>query len=61
MKADKKKNPLLEEFDEAPFSGIDVEDIEEALHHHIKLTRDEIAAIIDQNEPPTLENTIEAL
>ena len=61
MKADKKKNPLLEEFDEAPFSGIDVEDIEEALHHHIKLTRDEIAAIIEQNEPPTFENTIEAL
>ena len=60
MKADK-KNPLLEEFDEAPFSGIDVEDIEEALHHHIKLTRDEIAAIIEQNEPPTFENTIEAL
>ena len=60
MKANK-KNLLLEEFDEAPFSGIDVEDIEEALHHYIKQTRDEIAAITEQSQPPTFENTIEAL
>lgn len=61
MIADKKKNPLLEDFDEAPFSKIDIQDMEEALYHYISLTRAEIDAIVDQNEPPTFENTIEAL
>ena len=42
MATETNKNPLLQNFNQAPFSEIDTKDFEEAFHHYIQHTRDEI-------------------
>ncbi len=54
-------NPLLQEFDQAPFSKIKNEHFKPAFLEAIELARKEIDAIIENPEPPSFENTIEAL
>lgn len=54
-------NPLLSPFDTAPFSKIRNEHFKPAIEQAIAEARAEIDAIVDNNEPPTFENTIAAL
>lgn len=54
-------NPLLEDFNTAPFSKIKVTDYEPAIRKAIQITKKEIDEIIDNPEAPTFENTTEAL
>lgn len=58
-------NPLLQPFNTphqtAPFDKISEDHFMPAFELAMKEGRDEIAAIIDNPEPPTFENTIEAL
>ena len=54
-------NPLLQSFDQAPFSKIENEHFKPAITSAIEITREEIEAIIRNEAPPTFENTIEAL
>ena len=54
-------NPLLQPFDTAPFSKIKNAHFKPAFLKAIEKTRSEIDAIVDNPEPPTFENTIEAL
>ena len=58
-------NPLLKKsslpFEAIPFDKITVADMEEAVIEGIKLQNEEIAAITDNSQPPTFENTIAAL
>lgn len=54
-------NPLLENFDYAPFSKIKNEHYKPAIKQAIQLANQEIDAITNLNEKPTFQNTIEAL
>jgi peptidyl-dipeptidase Dcp len=54
-------NPLLSNFDTAPFSKIKNEHFKPAILQAIEDARGEIDAITDNPEGPTFENTIEAL
>lgn len=58
-------NPLLGDwstpFDLPPYADISDADFEEAFEVLIEEARAEIAAIADQTDPPTFENTIDAL
>ncbi|UOY05153.1 M3 family metallopeptidase [Muricauda sp. SCSIO 64092] len=54
-------NPLLQPFDTAPFSKIKNAHFKPAFLKAIEKTRSEIDTIVDNPEPPTFENTIEAL
>lgn len=54
-------NPLLEPFDEAPFSKIKNEHFKPAFLQAIKDAKKEIDAIVANTEAPTFENTLEAL
>jgi len=54
-------NPLLQEFDTAPFSKIKNEHFLPAISELIEQSRSEIDAIVRNTEKPTFENTIEAL
>ena len=54
-------NPLLQSFDQAPFSKIENEHFKPAITSAIEIAREEIEAIIRNEAPPTFENTIEAL
>lgn len=54
-------NPLLIPFDSAPFSKIETEHFEPAIRKSIEEARAEIDAIVNSNEEPGFENTIEAL
>ncbi|MEM8927797.1 MAG: M3 family metallopeptidase [Bacteroidota bacterium] len=54
-------NPLLQEFDQAPFSKIKNEHFKPAILASIEMARAEIDAIIANEELPTFKNTIEAL
>ena len=54
-------NPLLSEFDTAPFSKIKNEHFKPAILEAIKDARIEINSIADSTELPTFKNTIEAL
>ncbi|MFC4219239.1 M3 family metallopeptidase [Flagellimonas marina] len=54
-------NPLLEPFDQAPFSKIKNEDFKPAFLQAIEDARAEIDAIVANPEAPTFENTLEAL
>lgn len=54
-------NPLLQAFDTAPFSKIKNAHFKPAFLKAIEKTRSEIDTIVDNPEPPTFENTIEAL
>ncbi len=55
------QNPLLENFDEAPFSKIKDEHFKPAFLQAIEDARAEIDAIAENKTEPTFENTIEAL
>ncbi|MEQ5789999.1 M3 family metallopeptidase [Muricauda sp. NFXS6] len=54
-------NPLLEPFNEAPFSKIKNEHFKPAFLKAIEDTKKEIDDIVNNPEPPTFENTLEAL
>jgi peptidyl-dipeptidase Dcp len=56
-----KNNPLLQPFDQAPFSKIKNEHFKPAFLEAITLARKEIDAIVENNESPSFENTIVAL
>lgn len=54
-------NPLLEEFNTAPFTKIAITDYKPALKEAIDITKNEVEAIVSNSEVPTFENTTEAL
>ncbi len=54
-------NPLLEQFDTAPFSKIKNEHFKPAFLQAMEDARGEINAITDNSDAPTFENVIEAL
>ena len=54
-------NPLLQPFDEAPFSQIENPHFKPAFEKAISLSRKEIDNITQQSETPSFKNTIEAL
>jgi len=54
-------NPLLLKFDTAPFSEINDGHFLPAIKDLIAITKKEIAAIVDDPDPPTFKNTVEAL
>ena len=54
-------NPLLQDFDYAPFSKLKTEHFKPAILEAIKLAKIEIKEISDATTPPTFNNTIEAL
>ena len=54
------QNPLLQSFDTAPFSEIKNEHFLPGIIQLIADTKDEVAAIVDNTEAPTFENTVEA-
>ncbi|MDE6263016.1 MAG: peptidase M3, partial [Muribaculaceae bacterium] len=55
------KNPLLNNFSLPPFSAIRVEDYIPAVKEGISKALAEVDDIVNNPEPPTFENTIEAL
>ncbi len=54
-------NPLLKEFQYAPFSELKNEHFKPAIIKAIEMAREEINTITSSSEEPTFENTIEAL
>lgn len=54
-------NPLLEKFNTAPFSKINIEDYKPAFQKAIEITKEEIDKIVSNPEQPTFENTTVAL
>ena len=54
-------NPLLQDFNTAPFSKIKVSDYKPAIQKAIEITKQEIEDIVSNNEPPSFKNTTEAL
>jgi Zn-dependent oligopeptidase len=54
-------NPLLQKFDHPPFSKIKTEHFKPAFEKSLKDAREDINSIVDTSEPPSFENTIEAL
>ena len=54
-------NPLLEKFDQAPFSKIKNEHFAPAIKQLIEDTKKEVNAIVENNDAPTFANTVEAL
>ncbi len=54
-------NPLLEYFDQAPFSKVKSEHFLPAIKNGISKARLEIDAIVDNTDEPSFSNTIEAL
>ena len=54
-------NPLLEDFNTAPFSKINVADYKPAVKKAIEITKQEIEAIVANPEKPTFQNTTDAL
>ncbi len=55
------KNPLLEDFEHPPFDRIEAGHYEPAILKCIEEARREIDAIENNTEPPSFENTLEAL
>lgn len=54
-------NPLLQDFNTAPFSKIYIEDYKPAIKKAIEITNDEIKAIVSNSANATFKNTTEAL
>ncbi|TVZ26963.1 peptidyl-dipeptidase Dcp/oligopeptidase A [Gillisia sp. Hel_I_86] len=54
-------NPLLQEFDFAPFSKIKTEHFKPAITHAIEIAKTEIEQIANLSSAPTFKNTVEAL
>ncbi|WP_103071028.1 M3 family metallopeptidase [Aquimarina sediminis] len=55
------KNPLLKIFDTAPFSEITSDHFLPAIKNGISIAKKEVDAIVNNPEPPSFSNTIEAL
>ncbi|WP_026915122.1 M3 family metallopeptidase [Christiangramia portivictoriae] len=55
------QNILLEDFNQAPFSGIKTSDYKPAILKAIEFAKNDIEIITSSEEGPTFENTIEAL
>ncbi|CAL67825.1 M3 family metallopeptidase [Christiangramia forsetii] len=55
------QNILLTEFEYAPFSKIKNEDFKPAILKAVELAREEINEVVNSEETPTFENTIETL
>ncbi|KAB1155421.1 M3 family metallopeptidase [Tenacibaculum aiptasiae] len=55
------KNPLLQDFNTAPFSKINTDHYKPAIKKAIELAKDEINAIAENPEKATFQNTTEAL
>ncbi|OSY87213.1 peptidase M3 [Tenacibaculum holothuriorum] len=55
------KNPLLQDFNTAPFSQIKEENYKPAIQKAIELAKEEINTIVENTEAPTFKNTTEAL
>lgn len=55
------QNPLLEAFDQAPFSKIKTEQFKEAFEKAIDLAKTEIDKIANSKDQPTFKNTVVAL
>ncbi|HER40677.1 MAG TPA: M3 family peptidase [Salinimicrobium catena] len=55
------KNPLLEPFENAPFSKIKTTHFQPAIEEAIRMAKKEIEEITSSSEAPTFSNTIEAL
>ncbi len=54
-------NPLLQQFDTAPFSKIKEEHYESAIKKAIELAKNDITEIVKNTEKSTFENTVVAL
>jgi peptidyl-dipeptidase Dcp len=54
-------NPLLQEFNTAPFSKIESQHYQPAIEKAIEMAKSEIDAIVSNSEKPTFENTTVAL
>lgn len=54
-------NPLLEAFNTAPFSKINIDDYKPAFQEAINIAKEEIDQVISNTEEPTFKNTTEAL
>jgi len=54
-------NPLLEDFNTAPFSKISSTDYKPAIKKAIEICKQEIETIISNPEAPSFKNTTEAL
>ncbi|MGM0636190.1 MAG: M3 family metallopeptidase [Bacteroidota bacterium] len=54
-------NPLLNDFDTAPFSAIKNEHFKPAFEQALEMARNEIAVIVSNKKEPTFNNTIVAL
>lgn len=54
-------NPLLQDFNTAPFSEINADDYKPAIKKAIEITKHEIDAIVSNTETPSFQNTTEAL
>jgi oligopeptidase A len=54
-------NPLLQDFNTAPFSKISIEDYKPAIKFAIEETKKEIETIVSNTDAPTFENTTVAL
>lgn len=54
-------NPLLNKFDQAPFSQIKNEHFAPAIKQLIADTKEEVNVIVDNKDAPTFSNTVEAL
>ncbi|MGY0426305.1 MAG: hypothetical protein ACWIPI_05675, partial [Polaribacter sp.] len=54
-------NPLLQEFNTAPFSKISNTNFKPAIKKAIEIAKEEIDAIVKNPEKPTFENTTVAL
>ena len=54
-------NPLLEDFNTAPFSKIDTNDYKPAFKKAIEITKEEIQNIVTNQEAPSFQNTTEVL
>lgn len=55
------ENPLLQDFDTAPFSKLKNEHFKPAFEEGLKMAQAEIDEITENIEPPSFQNTIEAL
>lgn len=54
-------NPLLQKFDHPPFSKLKTEHFKPAFEESLKQARNEINAIVNNQESPSFKNTIETL
>ncbi|WP_435416406.1 M3 family metallopeptidase [Polaribacter aestuariivivens] len=54
-------NPLLQEFNTAPFSKIETNNYKPAIKKAIEIAKEEIQTIVENSESPTFENTTVAL